>query len=103
MAHPRTPCPPSPCAQWCGHCKRLAPTWDSLAEEFAGDESVHVAKVDCTASRGACETHGVRGYPTLKLFTDGQTTGTKYSGQRDLGSLAAFVRNNQAGGDEGEL
>lgn len=30
---------------WCGHCKRMKPDWDRLAEE--ANDSVLIADVDC--------------------------------------------------------
>lgn len=81
-------------APWCGHCKRLAPTWDELAEEYneAKDgNKVIIAKVDCTVDTSLCADQGITGYPTLKFFKEGSKEGVKYRGPRDLISLEAFI------------
>jgi thiol-disulfide isomerase/thioredoxin len=48
-------------APWCGHCKRLAPTWAELAAEFKGSGSIAIATVDCTTDRDVCTEAEVRG------------------------------------------
>uniref|UniRef100_A0A090XE37 Putative thioredoxin/protein disulfide isomerase n=1 Tax=Ixodes ricinus TaxID=34613 RepID=A0A090XE37_IXORI len=81
-------------APWCGHCKRLAPTWDELAEKYneAKKESkVTIAKVDCTVDTTLCTDQGITSYPTLKFFKEGSKEGVKYRGPRDLISLEAFI------------
>jgi len=59
-------------APWCGHCKALAPEWEKAATALKG--KVPIAKVDCTEEQNLCQQFGVQGYPTLKLFRQGEPT-----------------------------
>ncbi|KAJ7533744.1 hypothetical protein O6H91_13G062500 [Diphasiastrum complanatum] len=77
-------------APWCGHCKRLAPIWEELGKAIEADDGVEIGQVDCTTNKPTCEKAGVRSYPTLKLFYNGEEQ-KKYSGPRDVESLKAFA------------
>ena len=80
-------------APWCGHCKRLAPAWTQLGDSYTDHEKVVIGEADCTAdSKSLCQAQGVRGYPTLKYFINGEEN--KYTGGRDLASLQQFVVDN---------
>lgn len=57
-------------AEWCGPCRMLAPTIESLARELAGKVTVGKLNVDenpRTASR-----FGVQGIPTLLILRNGR-------------------------------
>lgn len=59
-------------APWCGHCKKLAPIWDQLAEELKDVPHLTIAKMDATANE--VEGVDIKGYPTLKWYPkDGKT------------------------------
>ena len=84
-------------APWCGHCKRLKPVWDELADALAEREDVLVVDVDCTAdgNKDLCAQYGVQGFPTVKYFTG--STGAKgedYKGGRTLAALREFADAN---------
>jgi len=77
-------------APWCGHCKKLAPTWDELAAVQKTAKKFNVAKVDCTVEKTTCQEQGVGGYPTLKLFNNGQLV-APYDQARTLQAFQDWV------------
>ncbi|KAJ8984737.1 hypothetical protein NQ317_005002 [Molorchus minor] len=87
-------------APWCGHCKRLAPTWENLSKKFLSNQMVSIVKVDCTleANKQLCNDEDIEGFPTLFLYRDGKKI-SEYSGSRSLEDLYDFV-NKFLGHDE---
>lgn len=61
-------------AEWCGPCRRLAPTVDALATEYDGRATV--AKLNIDENPSVPAKYMVRGIPTLLLFKDGQLADT---------------------------
>lgn len=86
-------------APWCGHCKRLAPEYEAAATRLKG--VVPLAKVDCTSNSNTCSKYGVSGYPTLKIFRDGEESGS-YDGPRTADGIVSQLKK-QAGPASVEL
>jgi thioredoxin 1 len=57
-------------AEWCGPCRRLAPTVDELAHDYNG--RVLVAKMNVDENPATPMRFSIRGIPTLLLFKGGQ-------------------------------
>lgn len=85
-------------APWCGHCKSLAPIWETLANDFSTEPTVLIAKVDAEApgSKRTAEDQGVKSYPTIKYFPKGSTEAQPYEGGRTEKDFIAFL-NEKAG------
>jgi len=83
-------------APWCGHCKNLAPTYESFGTVFATEEDVVIARIDADSQRESGTKYDVNGFPTLKWFPKDDKSGIDYQGGRDLQDLVDFV-NEHAG------
>jgi len=57
-------------AEWCGPCKRLGPTVDALATEYAG--RVTIGKLNIDDNPTTPDKFQIRGIPTLLIFKGGQ-------------------------------
>jgi len=81
-------------APWCGHCKRLKPEFDQASEILKDDDpAIVLAKVDCTeGGKDTCSKFGVSGYPTLKIFKDGEMT-SDYNGPREANGIVKYMRS----------
>jgi len=78
-------------ATWCGHCKELAPDFSAAANllKAKGSQAVF-AKVDSPVEVATASTYGVKSYPTLVLFKDGDVY-TDYKGNRATTDFVYFV------------
>lgn len=98
---------------YCGHCKAIAPHWQTLYEFYAtsdplegltkggqpdlsspnsfhGFYNFHFASLNCVAYGDVCQKNGIQAWPSFVLFKDGQVV-EKYSGQRTMEAFSSYV------------
>ncbi len=78
-------------APWCGHCKALAPAYAAAAKQLAESGSdIKLASVDATIEQDLAQRYDVKGYPTLKFFSDGTTL--EYTGGRAQDDIISWLK-----------
>jgi len=85
-------------APWCGHCKRLQPEYEAAAKFLKEDPNskTKLGKVDAVKHKEIAERFGVRGYPTLKYFINGDLeTPVDYNGGRTKDKILSWVQTQE--------
>ncbi|OIW02757.1 hypothetical protein TanjilG_29533 [Lupinus angustifolius] len=75
-------------APWCGHCKALTPTWEKAATILKGVATV--AALDADAHQSLAQEYGIKGFPTIKVFSPGKPP-VDYQGARDVKPIAEYA------------
>lgn len=77
-------------APWCGHCKKLSPIWEELAER-GGSDSLVIAKMDGTANEPDTPGFDFKGFPTLFFVKAGEKEPIVFEGDRTIEALIEYV------------
>eukprot|EP01126_Amoeba_proteus_P030769 TRINITY_DN3033_c0_g1_i12.p1 TRINITY_DN3033_c0_g1~~TRINITY_DN3033_c0_g1_i12.p1 ORF type:complete len:223 (+),score=40.46 TRINITY_DN3033_c0_g1_i12:43-669(+) len=83
-------------ATWCGHCQKLAPTWEEVATELKG--RVNVAKIE-SSNEALIRSFKAKAYPTIKLIKEGFIY--THTGARDKQTLLNWIlEDSKTDGEE---
>ena len=80
-------------APWCGHCKKLMPTWDQLLSQNT-NSGVKLAKINCDENPELAGKFGVESFPTIYFLPMGLNNPKdriEYKGERSGEALLAFI------------
>ena len=80
-------------AEWCGPCRRLAPTVEELAGDYDG--KVVVGKLNVDENPNTAFKFTIRGIPTLLLFKGGQVV-EQVVGLQDKSELKKVIDKHVA-------
>lgn len=85
-------------AAWCGPCRMMAPIVEQLAQKYAGNEKVKIAKLDSDTNPYIAQQEQVMALPTFKVYAAGQPVGMKVgvSSPQDLENLIERALNELA-------
>jgi protein disulfide isomerase family A protein 3 len=76
-------------APWCGHCKKLAPTFEELGKALKDESGVQIVKMDATAN-DVPSPFVVHGFPTLYWYPKSKSP-IKYEGGRDVKDFIEYI------------
>ena len=75
-------------APWCQHCHAMLPKYKEAAREVS--DGAVVGTVNCDNSPQLTSLYGLRGFPTVLRFVDGEVD-SEYEGDRQAASLRRFM------------
>ena len=80
---------------YCHHCREFAPTWTKLAEDTQNtpDPGIHLAQVNCIVNGDFCEQNGIKYFPQLNLYRNGEFVDT-FGGARDYEALLSYMNKH---------
>ncbi len=78
-------------APWCGYCRRIAPAYERIAQQY-GDRMV-VAKINIDEEPQLANAEGIEVIPTLVLYRQGKAVDSVVAPESQA-AIAEFIEKN---------
>ena len=78
-------------APWCGYCRRIAPAYDKIADQFGQD--LAVVKVNIDEAMELARQEQIEVIPTLVLYRDGRAIASVVAPESKA-AIENFIREN---------
>lgn len=80
-------------APWCGHCKNLAPEFQSAASSLSPLIPFYAVDCDDAGNKALCGQYDIKGFPTIKAFPRALKGAARdYSGPRKAKDLVEYAK-----------
>lgn len=77
-------------ANWCGHCKRAAPEFQKLMDNYKGN--VKIMMIDADEDKEIIKSQNIKGFPTIRYYPSGLNENyDEYSGERTYSNFATYL------------
>jgi len=85
-------------APWCGHCKKLEPIYNELAEKVQKElPNVVIAKMDATANDAPHPEYQAKGFPTILFAPAGsKDKPVPYKGAREVPAMFDWIKSQSS-------
>lgn len=83
-------------APWCGHCKKIKPTWNKIMKNHDG-KKLKVIDVNCDENKELAKKHNIQGFPTIKFLPNGLDVSegsVEHNGGRSESELLGFINKH---------
>ncbi len=78
-------------APWCGYCRRIAPAYEKIAQQYEG--KLQVVKVNIDEEGTLAQKERIEVIPTLILYRDGKAAATVVAPESKA-AIDAFIQEN---------
>ncbi|MBQ6896724.1 MAG: thioredoxin [Oscillospiraceae bacterium] len=80
-------------APWCGYCRRIAPVFDKIAEQYK--DVLEAVKINVDQDEGMSDQLGIEIIPTLVLFRKGKVVAS-VTNPPSKAAIDSFIAENMA-------